>query len=122
MKIGVTKETFPGERRVALTPNLIPSLTKAGHEVIVETSAGEAAGFPDSQYTERGAKIASRSDTFAAELMLQVRALGANPEAGLADLDQFQQFQILIALCEPLSQPQLMKDIAAHGVTLFSLE
>jgi len=122
MKIGVLKETFPGERRVALTPNLIPTLTKAGHQIIVETSAGEAAGFLDSQYAEKGAIIAPRSDVFTAELLLQVRGLGANPDAGRADLDHFERFQTLIAMCDPLSQPQLAKEIADRGVTLFSLE
>jgi len=102
MKIGVLKETFPGERRVALTPNLIPTLTKAGHQIIVETSAGEAAGFLDSQYAEKGAIIAPRSDVFTAELLLQVRGLGANPDAGRADLDHFERFQTLIAMCDPL--------------------
>jgi H+-translocating NAD(P) transhydrogenase subunit alpha len=122
MKIGVLKETFPGERRVALTPNLIAPLVKAGHEIVVETSAGAAAGFPDSQYVEKGAKIAPRNDVFAAELLLQVRGLGANPEAGRADLEHFQRFQVLIAMCDPLAQPQLAKEIAERGVTLFSLE
>jgi H+-translocating NAD(P) transhydrogenase subunit alpha len=122
MKIGVLKETYPGERRVALTPNLVPSLTKAGHEVVVETSAGQAAGFLDSHYIDKGAKIAPRSDVFSAELLLQVRSLGSNPEAGRADLNHFDRFQNLIALCDPLSQPQLAKEIAERGVTLFSLE
>ncbi|HEY2828295.1 MAG TPA: Re/Si-specific NAD(P)(+) transhydrogenase subunit alpha [Pirellulales bacterium] len=122
MKIGVLKETFPGERRVSLTPNLVPILTKAGHDVVVETTAGQAAGFPDSQYTDKGAKIAPRSDVFTAELLLQVRCLGANPQAGRADLDHFERFQVVIGLCDPLSQPQLAKDMADRGVTLFSLE
>jgi NAD(P) transhydrogenase subunit alpha len=122
MKIGVLKETFPGERRVALTPSLVPTLTKAGHEVVVETLAGESAGFLDSHYTHKGAKIESRDEVFKAELLLQVRALGANPEAGRADLEKFERFQVLIAMCDPLSQPQLAKEIADRGVTLFSLE
>jgi H+-translocating NAD(P) transhydrogenase subunit alpha len=122
MKIGVLKETFPGERRVALSPNVLPPLTKAGHEIVVETTAGQAAGFLDSHYVEKGAKIAPRSEVFGAELLVQVRALGANPEAGRADLEHFERFQILIAMCDPLSQPQLAKEIAERGVTLFSLE
>jgi NAD(P) transhydrogenase subunit alpha len=68
MKIGIIKETFPGERRVALTPNLLPTLTKLGQEILVQTGAGEAAGFPDHLYTEKGAKIGTRSDAFAADL------------------------------------------------------
>ncbi|HEY2882170.1 MAG TPA: NAD(P)(+) transhydrogenase (Re/Si-specific) subunit alpha, partial [Pirellulales bacterium] len=122
MKIGVPKETFPGERRVALSPNLIPQLVKAGHNIVVQTGAGEAAGFPDSQYTEKGAAIGTRSDVFGAELIAQVRAAGANPEAAQADLEHYQRFQIVIAICDPLSQPKLAAEMAQRGVTLFSLE
>ncbi len=122
MKIGVLKETYPGERRVALTPNLVPSLTKAGHQVVVETSAGQAAGFLDAHYAEKGAAIAPRAEVFGAELVLQVRGLGANPDAGRADLEHFERFQTLIAMCDPLSQPQLAKEMADRGMTLFSLE
>jgi H+-translocating NAD(P) transhydrogenase subunit alpha len=122
MKIGVLKETFPGERRVAITPSLVPTLTKAGHEVLVETGAGQSAGFPDSQYTDKGAKIGSRADVFATELLLQVRGLGANPDAGRADLDRYDRLQSVIAMCDPLSEPKLAKELADRGITLFSLE
>jgi H+-translocating NAD(P) transhydrogenase subunit alpha len=122
MKIGVLKETYPGERRVALTPNLVPSLTKAGHQIVVEMSAGQAAGFLDAHYAEKGAAIAPRAEVFGAELLLQVRGLGANPDAGRADLEHFERFQTLIAMCDPLSQPQLAKEMADRGMTLFSLE
>jgi len=122
MKIGVLKETFPGERRVAMTPNLIPGLVKAGHVVVVQAGAGEAAGFLDTQYVENGATIGTRGDAFGAELLLQIRGLGANPEAGRADLEHFQRFQILIAMVDPLAQPKLAKEIADRGVTLFALE
>ena len=122
MKIGVLKETFPGERRVAMTPNLVPNLVKAGHVVVVQAGAGEDAGFLDTQYVEKGATIGTRGDALGAELLLQIRGLGANPEAGRADLEHFQRFQILIAMVDPLAQPKLAKEIADRGVTLFALE
>jgi len=122
MKIGVFKETFPGERRVAMTPNLIPGLVKAGHAVVVQAGAGEDAGFLDTQYVEKGATIGTRGDALSAELLLQIRGLGANPDAGRADLEHFQRFQILIAMVDPLAQPKLAKEIADRGVTLFALE
>jgi NAD(P) transhydrogenase subunit alpha len=122
MKIGVLKETFPGERRVALTPNLLPALIKAGHEILVETGAGEAAGFPDAAYTEKGAKIGGRGEVFASELLTQVRALGANPAAGKTDLERYDRFQNVIAMCDPLGQPALLKQAADRGITLFALE
>ncbi len=83
MIVAVAKETFPGERRVALVPAVVASLTKAGLEVLIESGAGQAAGFSDAQYAEKGAKIAgSRAEAFAADCLLQVRSLGANPQAG----------------------------------------
>ena len=66
MIVGVPKETYPGERRVALTPVVVPMLAKAGLEVVFEAGAGEKAGYPDAQYQEKGAKIlAERGAVFA---------------------------------------------------------
>src|SRR5438309_768603 len=67
MKIAVLKETFPGERRVALVPASVPPLVKAGVEVWIESGAGDAAGMLDAQYVEKGAKIVSRAEAFAAD-------------------------------------------------------
>jgi NAD(P) transhydrogenase subunit alpha len=122
MRIGVLKETFPGERRVALVPGLVATLIKGGHEVLIETDAGQSAGFPDQQYIDKGAKSLPREQVFEADLLLQVRALGANPEAGRGDLSRYRSGQMLIAMCEPLTQPDLVKEIAARGTTVFSLE
>lgn len=122
MRIGVLKETFPGERRVALTPNVLGLLAKAGVEVIVERGAGESAGFPDAQYTEKGAQLGSRNEVFAAEALAQVRALGANPVQGKADLEYFRSMQAVIGLCDPLSRPDMAQEMAQRHVTLFSLE
>src|SRR5207249_4962587 len=81
--VGVPRETFPGERRVAITPRHCDALAKLGASVIVERSAGVQAGFPDDQYAAHGARLASRAEVFqAADVIVQVRTLGANPEAG----------------------------------------
>ena len=67
MIVGVPKESYPGERRVALVPSVLPTLTKAGFEVHVQTGAGVEAGYPDSQYSDKGAKIiAERQALFGA--------------------------------------------------------
>ncbi len=79
MKLGVPKETFPGERRVAIVPAVIPILAKLGIDVVVERDAGSAAGFPDAQYVEQKAVIGSRADVFQADIVAQVRTPGANP-------------------------------------------
>jgi NAD(P) transhydrogenase subunit alpha len=123
MIIAVPQESFPGETRVALIPAFVPALKKAGLEVVVQSSAGQRAGFSDAQYTEKGARIAQdRTELFTADVLLQVRAAGANPEAGQADLGRFRQGHVLIGMCEPLGAPQAVKQVAARGVTLFALE
>jgi H+-translocating NAD(P) transhydrogenase subunit alpha len=123
MKAAVAHETFPGERRVALIPASIPSLIKAGFEVLIQSGAGLASEYSDQQYQEKGAKIvATRDALFAADIILQVRAAGANPEAGKDDLGRFRQGQILIGMADPLGNPHPAVDIAAKGVSLFSLE
>ena len=122
--VGVPKETFPGECRVAIVPATIASLKKAGCEVFIETGAGERAEFPDSEYRDQGATIAaSRSEVFSkADVLLQVRAGAANPEAGREDFELLRSGQTVIAACDPLTDPQLMAELAARGVNSYSLE
>jgi len=122
--IGVPKETYPGERRVALVPMVIPALTKAGFEVIVETDAGIQAGYPDSQYTEKGAQIVTtRSALFEkADIILQVLAYGSNDITGKNDLPLLRRNQILIGFLRPFGSREAIQEIAASGVTAFSVE
>ncbi len=121
--VGVPKETFPGERRVALVPDVVPAVIKAGAEVLVETGAGLEAGVTDEHFTQKGAKIVGRDEIFAkSDVVFQVRTHGANPEAGRADLGKFRQGQIVIGFTESLSEPALSKELGEKGVTLFSLE
>ena len=124
MIVGVPKESFPGERRVALVPVAVPALQKGKMEVVVETGAGVAASYSDSAYSERGAiVVGTRAEVFAkADVILQVRAAGANPEAGRTDLDLFREGQILVALCEPLAAPEPLAELARRNVSCFALE
>jgi NAD(P) transhydrogenase subunit alpha len=124
MILGVVKETFPGERRVAITPQVLGSLTKAGCEVRVEPGAGSEAGFPDASYTERGARIAGdRAQVFAAaDVVVQVRGEGANPDEGRADRALYRRGQTLIAAFEPLTAAEAVREAAQRGITLFALE
>jgi NAD(P) transhydrogenase subunit alpha len=124
MIVGVPKETFPGERRVALVPAVLPTLAKAGIQVLLEAGAGTAAGFPDGAYTEKGGNaIYPRKELFdAADVILHVRAFGANPVEGGADAGLYRTGQTVIALCRPLSSPEPIKELAERGVTVFSLE
>ena len=120
--IGVPRETFPGERRVALVPRACELLGKLSASVIVEQSAGAEAGFADDQYVARGARIGSRAEAFQADIVVQVRSLGANPEAGRADLPLLRQGQTLIGCGEPLTALEQNSALAGAGVSFFALE
>ena len=124
MIVGIPTETLPGERRVATIPSTVPTLTRAGLDVLIESTAGAAAGFPDEAYIEKGARVAAdRAQVFAeAEAILQVRALGANPQNGQPDLARLRAGQIVIGFSEPLGEPQAARDLAERGVTAFSME
>jgi len=123
MVIGVPKETYPGEQRVALIPALLPSLHKAGFEVWIESGAGEAAGFPDSEYQDSGAHLtSSRDELFAkADILLQVRTAGANPRFD-EDLPRLRAGQMLVGLMEPLWRAEVMPQLAQRGVIAFTME
>src|SRR5881396_2744204 len=102
MLVGVPRETFPNERRVALTPQAVATLVSAGLEVVIESGAGEEAGLPDQLYQEKGAKGGSRGDTLGADVVLVVRAAGAAGEVGRSDLSSFRSGQGVIGFANPL--------------------
>jgi NAD(P) transhydrogenase subunit alpha len=122
--IGVPKESYPGERRVALVPVVIPLLAKAGMEVVIEAGAGIAAGYPDAQYVEKGAKIAARrAEVFSlADVIVQVLCYGSNDRTGDADLKLFKTGQMLIGFLRPLGSPGVLQQLAATNVTSFAVE
>lgn len=124
MIVGILRETYPGEHRVALVPSVLSSLKKGGMDVLIESNAGEQAGYPDSVYAEKGGRIAAtRAQVFEeADCLVQVRLLGANPKEGRADLSGFRKDQMLIGMAEALSAPQLVQDLASRKVTSFALE
>ncbi len=123
MKLAVLKETYPSERRVALAPTNVAQIKKTGWEIVVESGCGAAAGFSDDEYIQAGAEcVASRDDLFQADVLCQVRTLGANPEAGRADLSRLRAGQIVIGMCDPLGAPQAIAEIAQTGAALFALE
>jgi H+-translocating NAD(P) transhydrogenase subunit alpha len=121
--IGVPAETFPGERRVAMTPRGMEALVKSGVELVIESGAGVAAGFPDSEFQQKGARMtADRAEVFSASVILQVRTLGASPDAGRADLRLLRSGQALIGMGEPFSAGAEYAELAGRGVTSFALE
>jgi len=122
--VGVPKESYPGERRVALVPVVIPNLAKAGLEVVIESGAGEAAGYPDALYLEKGAKILpDRAAVFsAADIIVQVLCYGSNDVTGKADLPLLRRGQTLIGFLRPMGSADIVQQIAQAGVTSFSVE
>ncbi len=113
MRIGIPKEGAAGETRVALVPDALGKLAKLGLEVAVERGAGTAAGFPDADYEAKGATLVDRADALGCDLVLAVGPPGA---------DELKQGATLVAMADPLGQPQRVADLAARGVTCFSLE
>ena len=122
--LGVLREADPDERRVALVPSAVSGLKKTVAEVLIQKNAGQAAGFPDEQYVSKGATIVvDRAELFArANIILQVRSLGACAEFADADIGLLRKDQVLIAGCEPLWRPDVIGKAAATGATVFSLE
>ena len=124
MIVGIPKESFPGERRVALVPAVIPSLVKAGFEVVVESGAGAAAGYPDAEFAGKGGKVVeTRAEVFkAADVVLQVLCHGSNDVNGKADLPLLRAGQVLIGFLRPLGSAETVQEIASTGATAFSIE
>jgi NAD(P) transhydrogenase subunit alpha len=116
MTVGIPRETWPGETRVALNPPGVAALRKARLEVIVEENAGTAAGFTDAAFREAGAQIASRASVFStADIILQVRAVPA-------ELSMLRSGQTVIGFADPLGSPEAVDAIARTGATAFSME
>jgi proton-translocating NAD(P)+ transhydrogenase subunit alpha len=124
MIVGVPRESFPGERRVALVPAVVTSLAKAGFEVVVEARAGAEAGYPDADYVGRGAKIvAERAEVFrAADIVVQVLCPGSNDKTGKADLPLLRREQVLVGFQRPLGDLRTIQELAATGVSAFAVE
>jgi len=122
--VGVAGETFPDERRVALVPADVKALVKAGLSVVVQSQAGAAAGFADNAYAQSGAElVVRREELFAqADVVLQVRAAGANPIGFAHDIALLRPGHTLIGLCDPLGNPSAMRQLAERGITCFALE
>jgi NAD(P) transhydrogenase subunit alpha len=124
MIVGLTTETFPGERRVALIPASITALRNAGVEVVAQRGAGTEAGFPDAQYEAQGASLVeTRTEVLArADVLLQVRTPGANSAFGRDEAEALRPGQTIVGLADPLGTPEAADVLASKGVTSFALE
>jgi NAD(P) transhydrogenase subunit alpha len=122
--IGIPSEIKAGEKRVAMSPANVQSLTDRGVKVVVQAGAGIAAGYPDAEYTAAGAEvIADRSALFAsADIILQVQSFGSNNENSEADLALVRKDQLIIGMMDPLASPQAAQAVADKGATAIALE
>jgi NAD(P) transhydrogenase subunit alpha len=113
MRVGVARETAPGERRVALVPETVAKLAAAGFEIVVEPGAGAAASFPDEAYAEAGASLDSPWD---ADALVKVRKPDGSEAARLRN------GQLLIGFLDPLGDPESVRELEAAGVVAFAME
>ena len=114
MRIGVPKETAPGERRVALVPEVVAKLVEAGHEVVVERGAGSAASFVDTAYEETGATLADSA--WVADVVVKVQK-PSDEEA-----KRLESGTVLIGFLQPLTDQAGIDALAAQGVVGFAME
>ncbi len=122
MFVGVLKETYPNEKRVSLVPSEVQRLKKKGVEVLVEKGAGERAGFPDEEYSEAGARLASREEVFeSSQIILKVRGLLADRENFLEEADRYAG-KVLIGFLEPFAVGELLDRVKAINLTAFAME
>ena len=123
MLIGVPREIANGERRVALVPETVSQLTRAGHRVVVERGAGMRAGFTDEAYQAEGCDLADSAGEIytAAQMILKVQRPGRD-EAGEAELDQMKEGSVLIGLLQPSGDPALFQQLAERRITGLSME
>jgi NAD(P) transhydrogenase subunit alpha len=115
MILSVPKETAPGERRVALVPELTPKLTKAGLEVRVQSGAGAEAGFPDAAYQEKGARVEPEAID-QADILLTVQPPGA------AEAGRLKEGATLVGFLQPYTNADGIRALAARKVTAFAME
>jgi len=113
MRVGVARETAPGERRVALVPETVGKLAVAGFEIVVEPGAGEAASFPDAAYTDAGATLGS---PWEADVVVKV----SKPDE--AETARLRDGQLLIGYLDPLADRDGVDRLAARGVVAFAME
>ena len=124
MKVGIPKEIVPDERRVALVPEAVGTVVKAGTEVLVEVGAGEGAFIPDRAFEEAGATLVpdARALLSQAEVVLKVQAPALNTALGAHEVEMMREGAVLITFLQPQSDPDLVKRLAERKITSFSMD
>ncbi len=120
LTIGAPKEALAGERRVAITPQVVAGYVKSGFRVLIESGAGLAAGFVDQAYVDKGAEISSRDQVLSADVLAVVRVLDGDPTN--ADRERLRPGQVVIGTAAPLAVPEVAAAVAERGAVLYALE
>lgn len=124
MLIGVPREIASGERRVAIVPEVVPSLIRAGHRVVVERGAGQRAGFTDEAYKAVGADVVDTPEQIyaTAQMILKVQRPARAESSGQAELDMLAKGTVLIGLLQPSGDPALFQQLADREIIACSME
>jgi H+-translocating NAD(P) transhydrogenase subunit alpha len=118
MRIGVPRETWPGERRAALVPVAVKKLVGGGFDVVVEASVGAAAGYPDSAYTEAGARVSEDREGLLREADIVLRVRKPDP----SEVALLKSGALHVSFLDPFNEKSLVAQLAAQGVTAISME
>jgi H+-translocating NAD(P) transhydrogenase subunit alpha len=121
--VGVIRETSARERRVALTPTVVPALAKSGVQVVVEMGAGKDAGYPDDAYRDKGAQVVkARDQVLASQVIARVQAVDGATDNSAVGQDLYSADSVVIGLCGALAAPPALLTLAERGVTMFAME
>lgn len=118
MKVAVPKETMAYERRVALTPDVVQSMVKAGFEVLVEKDAGLNSYFDNAAYTTAGARLIDSVSSLYAEADVVLKVNAPTP----AEIQQMKQGSVLISLMYAATNPELISACSSRGISAFSMD
>lgn len=123
IRIGVPKEVFPNEKRVAITPETVERMVKKnGVQFLVESGAGEGASIPDDKYVAVGAKIVSAQEALESDVVLKVRQPGFNPNLNKDEIDVIKEGSTLISFLYPAQNKDLVQKIKNRGITAFAMD
>ena len=112
MRLGVLLEP-EGENRVAIVPNSVTKLGKAGFEVVVESGAGAGSNYSDAQYESKGAKVTSRDEVMATDILVTIH---------MPDASAMSNGQIVACVADPFRHPERVRQCMEHGITLLSMD
>nr|XP_060490053.1 NAD(P) transhydrogenase, mitochondrial [Panthera onca] len=122
LTVGIPKEIFQNEKRVALSPAGVQALVKQGFSVVVESGAGEASKFSDDHYRAAGAQIQGAKEVLASDLVVKVRAPMVNPTLGVHEADLLKTSGTLISFIYPAQNPDLLNKLSKRKTTVLAMD